>query len=377
MQFDLTEDQRLLAASAERWFADRAATSSPPDQAAERDWQAFADMGWLALPFTAACGGLDGQAMDWGLLLHAMGRHRVAWPYASSLLVAGRLVERLGSEAQRAVLADAMAGRARLAFAHDETGAADPWDRRRGTVARSARGWRFGGDKRLVDCAPTPTHWVVTARGEGDMEHVLLVPARLDLQGPADASLHGGRAVDLRLARLEVGADALLGDGADAGPAIRDALSTGLIGQCWAACGVIDVLVSDTAAYVAARQQFGRRLADFQAVQHKLAEMEVERLEARAACELASMRLARGEEAGLLASGAQVRVAAAGDLVSKQAIQLHGAMGVCEDLGIAPSFRWLAGFQAGWGSAGRQARRLGEWQRAQGRLQRSSVLEDA
>lgn len=376
MQFDLTEDQRMLAGSAERWLADHAA--SPRN--AERDWSAFAEMGWLALPFPAESGGLAGQPLDWGLLLQAMGRHLVAWPYASSLLVAGGLVDRLGNDAQRSVLADALEGRARLAFAHVEAGVPDPWARRRHPAVRDpARegGWMLGGDKAFVDQAPAPTHWVVTARGQGDFEQVFLIEAQAGRQGAPYTTLDGGCAVDLRLAGLRLGADALLGDGSDAGPAIREALASGLIGQCWAAAGVIDALVTATAAYVSGRQQFGKRLADFQAVQHQLAEMEVERLEARAACELASLRLARGEDGRLLASGTKVRVAAAADLVSKRAIQLHGAMGVCEELGIAPSFRWLAAFQARWGSAALHARWLGQQQRVQGRLARSSVLEDA
>jgi alkylation response protein AidB-like acyl-CoA dehydrogenase len=173
----------------------------------------------------------------------------------------------------------------------------------------------------------------------------------------------------LRFDDFEVPLDAVLGQGVDDRVAehkdvIRDSLAAGVLAQCWGASGAMEMLVEQTVVYVRHRKQFGRPLADFQAVQHRLAEMGVQSIEARACCELASIRAASGEEWVALATATKAKLASAANLVAKSAVQLHGAMGVCDELPVAPAFRWLEAFQTQWGRAAAHAAHSGRRQLA-------------
>lgn len=373
MQLELTDDQRMLVASAEDWLAAHPAADGAGDGVAR--WRAFAGLGWLAQPFGADVGGLDGAPLDCGLLMHTLGRHLEVLPCAGALHVAGRLLDRLGSPDQRSEwLPQLIDGQLRPALAHAERDVAWPWAPRRFQAWRSGSGWTLRGEKLLVADMPAPTHWLISATCDDGSDVMFLLPVQAAAVQGRYRTLSGGWACDLDFDGLWVGPQALVGEGVPAADALHEPLSAGLLAQCWAAAGVIDALVSRTAAYVGDRRQFGRALAEFQVVQHRLAEMEVERQEARAACELASMRAAAGEPLGPLASGAKLRVGAAADVVAKQAIQLHGAMGVCEELPVAAAFRWLAAFQADFGPTSLHALQLGRQLRGGERLGRSAVL---
>lgn len=380
MQFELTGGQQLLQSSVVDWLEANVGLARPRsvDPAAGEDrWQSFADMGWLGLPFAEADGGFGGGCIEVGLLMHAFGAHLVPEPYAASILVAARLLADLGTDAQRnQLLPRVMDGSARLALAHSEAGTGWPWARRRVQAREAPGGWILSGEKRLVEAGHGPTHWLVSASCEDDRQRLFLVAGTPKVERLGYRTLQGGRACDLTFSGLHIPADAVLGDkGMDHGGALGDALALGLIAQCWGAAGVLEMLVRQTATYVSQRKQFGRALSDFQVVQHKLAEMGVESMDARAACELASMRSEGRQDLVLLASTAKVRTARAATVVGQHAIQLHGAMGVCDELPVAPAYRWLEAFHAQWGRAGIHAAMLGARQIQGGRYGQSAVLE--
>jgi alkylation response protein AidB-like acyl-CoA dehydrogenase len=384
MQFELTQEQRLLQASAFDWLRAHAPPSPAPgarrggEAGAEGDrWAAFAAMGWLGLPFAEEDGGYGGGAVDVGLLLQAFGAHLAAEPFVSSIVVGGHLLAALGSGEQRARLLPAlMDGTARVALAHSEPAVHWPWAERRFQARRDADGWRLHGEKQLVESAQLATHWLVTARCDEGCERVFLVEAGAAVERLPYRIVQGGHACDLRFDALHVAGTAMLGGGAAAHePALRHALSLGVIAQCWGALGVLDMLLAQTVSYVRERRQFGRPLSDFQAVQHKLAEMGVARADARAACELAALRLAPGDDGTMLAAAAKATVGCAAEVVGKHAVQLHGAMGVCDELPVAPAYRWLEGFQAQWGRPGMHASFVGRGQLQGERFAHSAVLE--
>lgn len=347
-------------------------------------WQSFADMGWLGLPFSQEDGGFGGGPMEIGLLMHAFGGRLVTQPFVSSVVVAGRLLVTLGSVTQRESLVPGLiGGSVRLGFAHSEPGVAGPWVPRRLRALRVAGasdasvGWCLAGVKQAVEDGHEPTHWLLTATDDDGQLRLFLVDAAALVDRQRHRLLHGGSGSDLSFDGLDVGAAELLGEvEGDAGhqTALHAALASGLMAQCWGAAGAMDMLVRQTAGYVSQRMQFGRPLSAFQAVKHKLAEMGTQSLEARACCELTAMRVSGGEGLIPLAQAAKSRVAAAAQVVSRHAIQLHGAMGVCEELPVAPAFRWLEAFQALWGRAGVHACALAEAQLDSSRYCTSATL---
>lgn len=380
MQFDLSEEQRLLRSSVIDWLQANVALTRPrwTDPAADEGiWQSFAAMGWLGLPLAETDGGFGGGGVEVGLLMHALGSHLVAEPYVSSIVVAARLLAQLGSDDQRShLLPRVMDGTARLALAHSEAGTGWPWTRRRVQARRGLGGWILSGDKKFVEDGHRPTHWLISASCEDDRQRLFLLEDTARIRRAQYRTLQGGTACDLTLEGVDVLASAVLGsEDADHEDVLNDALALGLIAQCWGAAGVLDMLVRETAEYVSRRKQFGRPLAEFQAVQHKLAEMGVESMEARAACELASMYSQTPQDLLMRASAAKVRTAGAVEVVGKHAIQLHGAMGVCDELPVAPAYRWLEAFLTQWGRAGIHAESLGGRQLSGDRYGQSAVLE--
>ena len=385
MRLTLTEEQRLLEASARDVLAaeydesGRRASVDHPDGCRPAVWDQFASLGWLALPVPEHLGGLGGTQVDLGLLMHALGRHRVVEPYHAAVVLAGPLLTALGTAEAQRLLEPLIEGGARVVLAHGELGGADPYAGPNCRATPCDGGWALDGFKPLVVGAPGAAAWLVTARdAEGRTGLFHLTPDTPGAVARACRLADGSRAADLRLdgaraRRLGSPQDDLL-------PLIQRVLAQGVVALCWQAHGAMSDALERTASYVSQRVQFGQPLARFQVVQHRLAEMHVCCEEARAACLLASLRidLKPGDLDTALdaAASAKSKVGRAARVVSQEVVQLHGAMGVCEELPIAATFRTLTAFGQQLGSTAWHAGFLGRRQLAGGAWRASQTLID-
>jgi alkylation response protein AidB-like acyl-CoA dehydrogenase len=385
MQEGLTEEQRLIRSSAQDWLAGnydfrQREAGVHRDGGAPAAWSAFADLGWLGLPLPEAAGGFGGGPVETGVLLQAMGRHLVVEPYAAAVQAA-RLLALAGTPAQQERwLAGSSDGSARLALAHAEPGDALPWEARRTLARRVDGGWRLQGMKQLVIGGAGAQRWIVSARDAdgGDLLLFLVDPASAGVAVDAYDTTDGGRAADAVFHDVALDADAIVGDAAHAKAKLGQVLAEGLVAQCWQAAGAMQAVLEQTTQYTQQRRQFGQSLSQFQVVQHRLAEMAVQVHEAEAACELASMRLARDPSDGrAIAASVRNKVARAARFVSQEAVQLHGAMGVCEELPVAATFRHLLAFAQQGGAAADHAADLGAALLAHGGYARSATLEES
>ncbi|MCT9124396.1 acyl-CoA dehydrogenase family protein [Cupriavidus gilardii] len=419
MQLTLNEQQRLIEESALNFLSRQPEVTGPwyeagpeagpepgPESRPESRhnlrwmpmWRAFAEMGWLGLPLPAQAGGFDGGAVETGLLMRAFGRYGVNMPYHGGILLAARMLAAIGTPAQRdRWLPAVIDGSRRLTLAHDEPQCHDPWAPRATVARREGSRWRLQGAKLLVPDADGADALLVSARiesegrapkpdahAERDGQALFLVPMRDSVaEGLRLHRCHtvdGTAAADVWLDGAHVEADAMLGagDGGDAAPVLHRLLAEGAIALCWEACGAMQAAFERTAAYVRQREQFGRPLASFQSVQHTLAEMAVCCEEAIAACELAALRVDAGlrdaTDAVALAAMAKSKVGRAARYVSQQAVQLHGGMGVSEELPIAGLFRKLTRFQQQDGSPSWHAARYGRAMLASGTWRDSRTL---
>lgn len=359
MRLSPTDEQALIQSSVqallakEYSFAQRQHSLDAGNGCHAAPWDRFARMGWLALPLPERVGGLGAGAVEAGLLMQAFGRHLVIEPYHASVLLASRLLAELGREDQcQAWLTGLIDGRLRAALAHDEIANPGPWAPRVTTATRGQGCWELHGDKQLVLGAPGAGLLLVSASVDAPgaatrQQRVFLVPPDapgLSMQ-PA-VTVHGAHAADLRLTGVRLADQDLLGHDADATPTLHRVCAQALIALCWEAGGAMRAAYEQTAAHVRQRVQFGRPLSEFQVVAHRLAEMAVSCEEAQAACELASLRVQRGEpDEPALASMVKGKVGHAARYVAQQAVQLHGAMGVSEELPIAGFFRRLTAFE--------------------------------
>ena len=391
MKLVMGEQQQLIESSVLSWLRDRydfqkrSRSVSDPVGCLPEVWQQFAEMGWLGLPLPESAGGFGGGALETGLMMRAFGRHLVVEPFRACILLGARLLAYLGRPDQRdGWLPAVVAGWVRVALAHDEASLHEPWAPRGTRARRDDGGWTLRGAKLLVEGAPGAGVLLVSATAEGPDgrplgQRVFVVPAGAQgLSQHVCQTADGGRAADLRLDDLRLPADAMLGQDEDACGTLHRIHAEAVIAACWEAAGAMTAAWEQTVDHVKQRTQFGQPLSNFQVVAHRLAEMSVCCEEALAICELAAMRIDRGDpDAQAMASMVKSKVGRCANFVSKEAVQLHGAMGVSEELPIASLFRKLTAFALQGGATAWHSGRYGLRMLASGAWRESRTLPDA
>ncbi len=358
-------------------FIARANSLSAPYGINPSVWQNFADMGWLGLPVAEEDGGIGGGPLEAGLLMRAFGRHLVVEPYLACVLRATPLLQATASQAQAAQWLPAMiAGEKRLVLAHEERFEADPWAPRRTTATRDTDGYVLTGTKVLVAGAPGADGLIVSAALEGGGCGLFLVqPDTPGLSLTTQHTLDSAHAADVRLDKVRVTEDALLGDPATNQAVLDEVIAGAIIAECWEAVGAMQAGLEQTAEYVRERQQFGKPLSSFQVIQHRLAEMAVACEDSLSACQLAALRSQDDPScARQMAALARSKVGRCAREVSQAAVQLHGAMGVSEELMIASLFRKLLAFQQQHGTTAAFTAAYGRHMLATGTWRTSQVL---
>jgi alkylation response protein AidB-like acyl-CoA dehydrogenase len=371
MDITLSEEQRLLRESVDRFVTEtytpelRRSTASEPLGFNQGIWKQFADLGWLAMPIAEAYGGLSGGAIETGILMEAFGRGLATEPYLSTVVIGASLIGSCGSDARRQSLLPQIAeGALRLAFAHCERAARFELSRVDTTARRTAEGWRLDGSKIAVLDGGAADQIIVSARvrdadGSPGALSLFLVPAKaagLSLQDYP--RLGGGRACNLDLSDVRLPADARLGDDRDALGQIEAVVDRALAALGAEAVGITQTLLDRTIDYTRMRQQFGRPLSSNQVIRHRLADMATNCDEARSAALRAAL-LAESEPVARCraASGAKAKIGKCARFVAEQAVQLHGGMGVTEELDIGAYFKRLLAFDTLFGSSAHHIRR--------------------
>ena len=356
MNFDLTEEQQLLADSLKRYLANeytmdaRAKIVDSPTGWSETVWAAFAEMGLLGVPFAEEHGGFGGTAVDVMLVMEALGEGLVVEPYWVNVGLAGRLIARAGTEAQqKRILPALIQGKQRLAFAHTERGARYDLAHVGARAKKSAAGYTLEGEKRAVLAGGAADTLIVSARtsgGASDPAGISLFLVERSAPGVTlkeYRTIDELRAADLWLSDVAVTSDARLGDEGRALPLIEDAADYATALLCAEAVGAIRYANEATLEYLKTRRQFGVPIGSFQALQHRMVDMVISYEQARSMACLACVKVdtAPPAERRHAVSAAKIKVADACRHVSQEAVQLHGGMGMTEELKISHTFRRL------------------------------------
>jgi alkylation response protein AidB-like acyl-CoA dehydrogenase len=371
MDLTLSDEQRLLRESADRFVGEtydsdhRRRHANDPLGFSTAIWQQFADLGWLALPIAEGYGGLGGGAIETGILMEAFGRGLVCEPYLSTVVIGAALISECGSEAQKQALLPKIAdGSLCLAFAHSERAARFDLAKVSTTAKKMPGGWRLDGGKVAVLDGNAAGEIVVSARiasenGTSGRLCLFLAPAGTPGLTLRDFSrLGGGRACNLDLSDVRLPADALLGDGSDALPAIESVVDRAMAALGSEAVGIMQTLLDTTLEYTKMRKQFGRPLSANQVIRHRLADMAMQCDEARSMALRAALMLdAEPVARSRAASGAKAKIGKCARFVAEQSVQLHGAMGVTEELDIGSYFKRLLAFDTLFGGSAHHYRR--------------------
>ncbi|CAN7674071.1 acyl-CoA dehydrogenase family protein [Neorhizobium tomejilense] len=368
MDLNYSDEQLLLKESAERFLKDRYDFEKRNKIIASETgfdagiWSEMADLGWLALPFAEENGGLGGGAVEISLIMEAIGRALMVEPYLASVILAGRLVEKLGSEDQKAeILGGLIAGTSRPALAHAERQTGFDLGNIATTATKSGDGYAITGEKPLVPGGPFANIFLVSAKFDGSVK-LFVVPA--DAAGLTRTEVKlvdGSRASDLVLDNVSLPASALFSAEADTLAEIEVAYDRVNAALASEAVGIMDALMDATVAYTKERVQFGKPLAAFQALQHRMAEMAVKCQEARGSALLATLSVDAPRMTRIRGvSGARAKIGKVSRSVAQEAIQLHGAMGFSEEMPIGAWFRRLYAIENTFGTTADHLKRYGE-----------------
>jgi pimeloyl-CoA dehydrogenase small subunit len=354
MDFDLTDDQRLLGDSvtrllaAEYGFEQRKALLKTPTGFSEKLWSQYAELGLLGLPIPEDYGGFGGGPVDVMLLMQAFGRHLVLEPYLATVVLGVTALRLAGTEAQQAeILPEVAAGTMKLAFAHYERQARYDLTDILTTAKPNAGGFVLEGAKSVVlhgDCADKLIVSARTSGGRDDAGGLSLFLVDGNAPGLARrgyALRDGTRAAELSLSGVQVPRDALLGEVDNALPTIQRVVEAGIAATSAEVIGNMEAMQAMTLDYLKTRQQFGKPIGDNQALQHRAAEMLVAMEQGRSMAMLAAMSLEEVDaaERARSISMAKVGVGQAGRFVSQNAVQLHGGIGMTEEYAVGHFFR--------------------------------------
>ena len=271
--------------------------------------------------------------------MEVIGARAFPLPYLECVLLAGSLLDRAGGEAAARWLPRVATGEAKLAFAWID-------DREPARAAIDAAGWRLSGGKLLTIGAAEADAIIVTA--ETDDGPAAFLIAREALAMKAYPTIDGRRAADLLLDDMIIANEARLAIGPED---IDDILDIGAAAIAAEAAAIMERLVADTRDYAAQREQFGQSLSRFQVVQHRLVDMHIEARRAAAAAALAADALGLdAAERSKAISAAKVTIADAGRFVGQNAVQLHGGMGMTEELPVSALFKRLTVIESEFGT---------------------------
>ncbi|MEP6588311.1 MAG: acyl-CoA dehydrogenase family protein [Polaromonas sp.] len=347
MNFEHTEDRRMLAESLNRFIAEQYAFETRDRIArsvhgfSPEIWQQFAELGVIGALFSEADGGFGGAGFDVAVVFEALGRGLVVEPLLGAVM-AGEAISAAGNDVQKAVLADIIGGTTIAALAHDEPDTHYELARVQTRAQRNGDGWVLDGAKAVVLQGEQAGLFVVSARTSGVVDEeagisLFLLPAKTaGLKVRGCPAIDGGRVAELTLDDVVLGADALLGAEGQGYATLECAIGRGVLALCAESLGAMDAAKTATLEYLRTRKQFGLLIGSFQALQHRMADLLLEIEQARsavinAAAAIDADRVTR--ERAL--SAAKFSIGRIGTLVAEESIQLHGGIGMSWELPLA------------------------------------------
>jgi alkylation response protein AidB-like acyl-CoA dehydrogenase len=367
MEFNYSEEQLALQDTLQRFISRdydfdkrRGFSASPLGYSAEA-WRQYAELGLLALPFPEELGGLGGNAVDIMLVMEQFGQGLLLEPFLSTVVTCGGLLRDAASPAVKEKLVPQIAaGKLKLSLAaYEATGRYD-LSYVTSTARESGGNWLLSGRKTVVLDGASADCFLVSARSSGkagDRDGISLFLVPRDAKGLTIAAYptqSGARAADLLLENVAVGStEALIGEPGRALPIIERAVDRAIAALCAEAVGIINALNQATLNYLKTRKQFGVAIGTFQALKHKMADMLIAAEQARSMAIIAAVH-ADAEDAAerhRAISAAKAYIGQAGRLVGQHAVQMHGGMGVVDELIVSHYFKRLTMIDLSLGDA--------------------------
>ncbi len=374
MDFSFSDEQGLLKDSVERYvqqeysFAARQKLVKTERGFGEKNWHTFAELGWLGVPFAEKDGGFGGGPIETMLIMEQFGRALVLEPFVSSVVLVGGMLAAVGKTAQKEkYLAPIIAGTLQGAFAYAEPQGRFNLADLTTTATKSGTGYVLNGHKAVVLNGPNANLLVVSARTSGAQRKTTGITLFLvDANAPGVTrrdypTVDALRASEVYLENVSVEKSAVLGRVGKGYDVIQQAVDHATMAIGAEAVGCMEVAYKATVEYCKTREQFGQPIGKFQVLQHRMVDMFMEYEQSKSMMFMAAMRLAEGytPQAQKAVSAFKVQVGKSGRFVGQQAVQLHGGMGMTEELSIGHYFKRLTMIDTMFGNVDFHLKRFG------------------
>lgn len=365
MDFSFSEEQGLLQDSIQRYiqnsytFDARQKLLKTEEGFSRENWASFAELGWLALPFSEESGGFGGTAVETMIMMEEFGKGLVVEPYVSTVIMAGSVIEAGGTSAHKeGVLTEIMAGTKLASLAYVEPQARFNLADVTTTAKVEGDGYVLNGFKGVVLGGPSADVLVVPARTSGNQKDesgitLFLVDASAGGISKRDyPTIDGMQASEINLDNVSVPATAVLGE-VDKGLALLElGINNGILAVGAEAVGAMEVLYKTTVEYCKTREQFGQPIGKFQVLQHRMVDMFMEHEQAKSLLYMAALRMSEDDEveSRKAISALKVQVGKGGRFVGQNAIQLHGGMGMTDELNVGHYFKRITAIETLFGN---------------------------
>ena len=371
MDFNYTETQDMIRDTIGRFLTDRYDFDSRQKMIASdegRDpaiWQALAqELGLLGAAFSEEHGGFGGGHTENAIMMEEMGRALAVEPYLQTVVLGGGALKATGGAAADAVIPQIISGEAIIAFAYAEPRGRYDFANLETSARKDGSNYVLNGHKAVVIGAPWATHLIVSARTSGaqtDNDGISLFIVEAGAEGVVMReypTVDGRRAAEVYFENVSVPAEALIGEEGAALPLIELVTDEAIAAQCAEACGAMKVAHMMTVEYSRTRKQFGVPIGSFQVLQHRMVDMFTEYEQSVSMTYLATLKLDAAEtERKSAASAAKVRVGQAAHHIGQEAIQIHGGMGMTDELAIGHYFKRLTIFDSEFGNVDHHMKR--------------------
>ena len=373
MHFSFTDEQQLLRESVDKLveaqypFEVRRGLATSETGFSRDFWRTFAELGWLGLGIPEDAGGVGGGPVETAVVMEGLGAALAVEPYLATVVMGAELLKR-GGPARGERLGRLAAGELQLAFGFAERRSRYELANVETRAEADGDGYRLTGTKSVVFNAPAADIVAVSARTAGgprDCEGITVFALEAGTPGLRVRdypTMDGMRAGEVDLDGVRAGAADVLGRPGEGIAVVEGVVNAGIVGSCAEASGIMARMHRDTVEYLKHREQFGSALASFQALQHRLVDMYMACELSRSMAYMAAVRLADPETADSdlrrSISAAKVQIGRAGRFVGENAIQLHGGMGMTDEMPISHYFKRLILIDSQFGDAGHHLREM-------------------
>ena len=365
MNFELSEEQKMIQQSVERFvqenydLTNRVKISSEDPGYSKEYWGSMADQGWLGLAFDEEDGGFGGNQIDTLVLMEQFGKGLVLEPFLANIVLGGGIIKRAASPAiKESIIPSLMEGKLQITLAYaEEQSRFDIED-----VATAAReedgGFVINGKKSMVLNAESADKIIVVTRTSGsqvDENGISLFIVDASSEGVEKQNfptVDGLRASEITFEDVKVTSEALVGEKDKGFTILQAVVNDAILALSAEAVGAMEVLYKDTVEYTQQREQFDHALSDFQVLQHRMVDMFMEYEQCKSLLFRATLETVEDPDlAQRTVHALKHLIGKSGIFVGESAVQLHGGMGVTEELRIGHFFKRLLVIDSQFGNA--------------------------